>query len=82
MKAAFFFSFFFSSAGLLFYILSSLPSFPDLPSLYYFLISSSFPIPLCQTTTSFLVSSFKDTGLLEWKAGLSLDIMANTGPVE
>lgn len=51
-------------------------------SSHYFYISPSFPISLSHPLTSSLVPCFKDTGLLEWKLGLSLDIIAKIGPVE
>lgn len=75
---------------LFFDILTSLSLAPDLspshlnPRCDYFLISPSFLILLYPPTSSvsYLLALFKDTGLLKWNAGLSLDITANIRPVE
>lgn len=77
-----------------FWYFSYLPSSPDLPP-FHLHISLLFDIPLlshpiyippslslCQPLPLSLVPCFKDTSLLKWKAGLSLDIIANIGPVE
>lgn len=56
---------------------------PSIYTTHYFLIALPFPIALYPSLSVGLslpspVPCFKDTGLLKWKAGLSLDIMAHS----
>lgn len=56
---------------------------PSIYTTHYFLIALPFPIALYLSLSVGLslpspVPCFKDTGLLKWKAGLSLDIMAHS----
>lgn len=67
---------------------SYLASFPDLPPLHVqislffdrpLLSHRSISLPRCRSLASFFVPCFKDTGLVKWKASLSLNIMAHSG---